>query len=475
MSSGRTVAPGIRPDSVMNEDPDQLFEVMGILGRGSYGLVCACKDVKGNMYAIKFIEVALEKEQNALLQKEIDVLQELTGSPHCVQYYGCYMKDTTLLIVMEYCEGGAVLDIMNVCHVTMPEEAIAAIIAHVVEGLVFLHSHKLMHRDVKAANVLLTAAGEPKLADFGVSAKLKSTVCRATTCVGSPYWMSPEVIKGVPYSFKADVWSLGITCIEMAEGKPPFFNVNPYKVIFTIVAKPPSTLSQPNNWSPEFNRFIARCLVTNPEQRPNAADLLSDPFIEKGKSVPSECMKYLVAQCLPDLQAHRAQQAALLNETPQGNTNPSSTVHLTRPGSQIGLLKSGSFCYTQSDTATSTFGTSSSQIATTPASTPSSRRKSSSHRKSTRGTAEGPGATTLDPAAQSATATNLSTDTNANSSGSSSPTSNNSTAANSTTTTTATDTNTNQGSSSRHTHTHVHHHHRNSRNATNLVSASSAH
>jgi len=252
----------LRKEEISQDDPEEVFEMIDIIGEGAYGLICTCRNVNTNqVYAIKFLEIDDEDEEN--LQKEIDILKESIQCPYIVKYHGCYLKENTLMIVMEFCDGGSCLDIMNSCKRTFSEDQIASIVAQMIQGLVYLHSHKILHRDIKAGNVLLTSEGKAKLADFGVSAKLVHTWQKKNTMVGSPYWMAPEVIsqkKKEGYDSKTDIWSLAITAIELAEGKPPLFDIASLRVIFLIPARDPPTMKEPERWSPEFNDFIATCL-----------------------------------------------------------------------------------------------------------------------------------------------------------------------------------------------------------------------
>jgi len=218
------------------------------------------------------------------LAQEIDILKEAGESPYVVNYFGCYLKDSTLLIVMEYCDGGSVTDIIRDCKKSLNEEQITSIIACTVQGLIFLHSRNILHRDLKAANVLLTSDGIAKLADFGVSAKLQHTLQKKKTVVGSPYWIAPEIItksKADGYGMKADIWSLGITAYEMAEGEPPHFDVPSMRVIFIIPKKDPPTLPDRSKWTEDFHNFLATCLQKEASHRPTAKELLEHPFVKK--------------------------------------------------------------------------------------------------------------------------------------------------------------------------------------------------
>jgi len=301
--------PLLRRDSISPDDPEEVFEMIDIIGEGAYGLICTCKNVNQNkIYAIKFLEIDEEDEEN--LQKEIDILKESLSCPHIVQYYGCYLKDNTLMIVMEFCDGGSALDLMNSIKKTFTEDQIASLCAQMIQGLAYLHSHKILHRDINAGDVLLTSEGRAKLADFGVSAKLVHTHQRQHTMVGSPYWMAPEVIsqkKKEGYDMKTDIWSLGITAIELAEGKPPLFDIASLRVIFLIPARDPPVLKEATKWSPEFHKFLATCLQKDPDKRPSATDLLNDPFIQRGleKENDPTILRDLVIASLPLLKEAR--------------------------------------------------------------------------------------------------------------------------------------------------------------------------
>jgi serine/threonine protein kinase len=185
---------------------------------------------------------------------------------------------------MEYCAAGSVSDIMHVRKKTLTEEQIAIVIKSTLQGLAYMHSHMKIHRDIKAGNILLNSRGEAKLADFGVSGQLSNSTAKRNTVIGTPYWMAPEVIQESGYGVSADIWSLGITCIEMAQGYPPYNNIHPMRAIFVIPSRPPPTLEQKEKFSDEFNEFIALCLVKKPEERMTATQLLETPFIKHAKS-----------------------------------------------------------------------------------------------------------------------------------------------------------------------------------------------
>jgi STE20-like kinase len=171
----------------------------------------------------------------------------------------------------------------------LTENQIRYVCHEICKGLEFLHKNKVIHRDLKAGNVLLTLDGDVKLADFGVSAKNKHTLQKRDSFIGTPYWMAPEVVmcetfRDNPYDYKADIWSLGVTLIEFAQMEPPNHQMAPMRVLLKIQKADPPKLDKPSIWSKEFNDFIAYCLTKDPAQRPNASDLLNHPFIKNFES-----------------------------------------------------------------------------------------------------------------------------------------------------------------------------------------------
>ncbi|EGG22468.1 protein serine/threonine kinase [Cavenderia fasciculata] len=271
------------PDETMSrKDPEKFFQIVEKLGEGSYGSVWkAINKATGIPVAIKRIAVDNDLED---MEKEINFMKQCKSN-YIITYHCSFRKDNEIWIVMEYCGAGSVCDAMKITTKTLSEEQIAVVSKDVLQGLAYLHSVRKIHRDIKAGNILLNNMGESKLADFGVSGQLSDTMAKRQTVIGTPFWMAPEVIQEVGYDYKADIWSYGITCIEMAEGKPPLFNVHPMRVIFMIPnpTRPPPKLSEPERWSNEFNDFLAKCLTRKPEQRPSADELLKHPFITRAR------------------------------------------------------------------------------------------------------------------------------------------------------------------------------------------------
>ncbi|XP_054610405.1 serine/threonine-protein kinase TAO1-like [Dunckerocampus dactyliophorus] len=262
------------------EDPEKLFSDLREIGHGSFGAVYFAHDVRTNeVVAIKKMSYS-GKQSNEKWQdiiKEVKFLQRIRH-PNSIEYKGCYLREHTAWLVMEYCLGSA-SDLLEVHKKPLQEVEIAAITHGALQGLAYLHSHNMIHRDVKAGNILLTEPGQVKLADFG-SASIASP---ANSFVGTPYWMAPEVILAMDegqYDGKVDVWSLGITCIELAERKPPLFNMNAMSALYHIAQNESPTL-QSSEWTDYFRNFVDSCLQKIPQDRPHSDDMLGHAFLQR--------------------------------------------------------------------------------------------------------------------------------------------------------------------------------------------------
>ncbi|KAF2652094.1 Pkinase-domain-containing protein [Lophiostoma macrostomum CBS 122681] len=263
-------------------DPTLLYEKQHCIGGGSFGKVYKGVDKRtGEVVAIKVIDMEDAEDEIEDIMTEVSILSAME-SDHVTKYIGSYTLGTNLWIVMEFCSGGSCADLMKPGPIQ--EQEIAVILREVLLGLIYLHEDGKLHRDVKAANILVDAKGHVKLADFGVSGQLTATMTKKNTFVGTPFWMAPEVIKQSGYDGKADIWSLGITAIEFAKGEPPFADIHPMKVLF-LIPKHDSPELTGNQWSSAFKEFIDLCCYKDPRHRPTAKQLLQHSFIRKaGKS-----------------------------------------------------------------------------------------------------------------------------------------------------------------------------------------------
>uniref|UniRef100_A0A8C4H482 non-specific serine/threonine protein kinase n=1 Tax=Dicentrarchus labrax TaxID=13489 RepID=A0A8C4H482_DICLA len=279
-------------------NPNDIWEIIGELGDGAFGKVYKAKNKEtGALAAAKQIETKCEDELEDYMV-EIDILAKCDHR-YIVKLLDAFYHDNKLWIMIEFCPGGAVDATMLELDRGLTEPQIKVVCRQMLEALVYLHSMKIIHRDLKAGNILLMLDGDIKLADFGVSAKNNKTLQRRDSFIGTPYWMAPEVVmcetmKDAPYDYKADIWSLGITLIELAQIEPPHHELNPMRVLLKIAKSEPPTLEQPHKWSKDFKDFLKKALDKNPETRPTAAQLMEHPFVRSVTS--NRPLRELVAE-----------------------------------------------------------------------------------------------------------------------------------------------------------------------------------
>ena len=285
-------------------NPEDLFTLINPIGHGAFGSVYkAIHNSTNKTYAIKIIDYSKDnnKENNNIInfnyfsvQQETSIMRLVKDSKYIVKYYGSYFsrKSNTLWLILEYCSSGSANDLMFSMNRTFSEVELATIMEMVLQGLALIHKKNLIHRDIKGANILLSEDGYAKLGDFGVGAQLSSEKYRMSK-KGSPYWMSPQIASNLKYDFKTDIWSLGITCIELLEGEPPFSQLKPSNVMEKISKEPPriNEMIDLNEHTSQFKSFIEHCLEVDPKKRFTAEELLKHEFIKKF----SKGRKYMIS------------------------------------------------------------------------------------------------------------------------------------------------------------------------------------
>lgn len=262
-----------------------MLEVLNKIGKGSSCCVYKAQDKKtGEIYALK---QSLSPDNESLFKKEIMIYRLFNNeSPYIIKYYDCFKAKNEenkkcLYLQLEYCQYGSIRDIIKHARkkdIVMTETEISSVIYMVLLGIKFIHSKKLINRDIKGRNILITKDGEVKLCDFGICRIYHKNRMKEIRG-GSPYWMAPEILKKEEYNQNIDIWALGITCIELAEFEPPYSDFGSNEVIKQIIKSPPQGLSKPKKWSKEFNDFIRQCLLLDKNKRPMADELLKHDFI----------------------------------------------------------------------------------------------------------------------------------------------------------------------------------------------------
>ncbi|ORC83606.1 protein kinase [Trypanosoma theileri] len=302
---------------ISDTEPEELYEELGPIGVGNYGSVIKARNRQTQEIAAIKLVLLVDKDERDFVQREISILKKCVH-PNIVRYYGAHKSLSKLWIVMEYCEGGSVDMVYKVLRQPLPEPLIAYVCRQVLLGLQYLHANRKIHRDIKGGNILLTRDGDVKLADFGVSTELTHSLSRRNTFVGTLLWMSPEAILELDYDEKADLWSLGITLIEMAEGAPPYLDTHPARALFMIPKVDPPTLHDKERWSPQMVLFLKRLLTKDHNMRPTAAMMLNDPFVQPENIGTKEQMKAIIDEVL-------AKKEAMGPQRLHGDTNSSAT------------------------------------------------------------------------------------------------------------------------------------------------------
>ena len=300
-------------------NPEDLFTLLYPIGHGAFGTVYkALHNSSNQVYAIKIIDYSKDnnKENNNIIdynynsvQQETSLMRKVDKSDYIVKYYGSYFsrKSNTIWLILEYCSSGSAIDLMLSMDRTFSEVEVATIMEMILKGLILMHKENLIHRDIKGANILISEEGYAKLGDFGVG-ELLSEKKYSISKKGSPYWMSPQVASSTKYDYKTDIWSLGITCIELLEGEPPFSDMKPNNVMERISKKPPTPceIIDLNEHTPEFQNFVEHCLEKDPNKRFSAKELINHEFIRKF-SKGRKYLKNLVKEYQADVEKFRVE------------------------------------------------------------------------------------------------------------------------------------------------------------------------
>lgn len=227
-----------------------------------------------------------------------------------VNYLETFATSSEICIVMEYVGGGSLTDTIGV-SIEMPEVLIAYVCKQVLQGLSYVHRSHRIHRDIKSDNILVDSSeGKVKIADFGFAIGLTSDTSTRNSVVGTPYWMAPELIKGQEYGCGIDIWSLGITAIEMAQGEPPLMREKPLRALLLISVKPsPKLKNKEGNYSKTFEHFIAQCLNQDVEKRATAEELLMHPFIATAPTPGGKEFSEYASRVIEEKRLARAERA----------------------------------------------------------------------------------------------------------------------------------------------------------------------
>ncbi|KAH3764892.1 STE20 family protein kinase [Pelomyxa schiedti] len=304
-------------------DPMSLFELQYELGKGAYATVHKARHREsGYVMAIKVLPIAGNLEHIKELQSEIDVLKKCR-SPQIVSYFGSMVSGSDLWIMMEHCGGGSVKDMTKAAMDTLSEPQLAFVCCETLKGLVHLHSINVIHHDIKAGNILVTEEGQVKIADFGLSQQYQDMrSITAADFVGSPLYMSPEVLRKSNYNSKTDIWSLGITVIEMAEGSPPNMQMCSFDLLIAAIDRAPPRLAKPHFWHKDLVDFVSKCLTREMDKRPDAISMLLHPFLQQNGG-PDSIRTFVAASTR---QRQPQPPATTTPNTPNNtNTTPTST------------------------------------------------------------------------------------------------------------------------------------------------------
>lgn len=330
---------------ILKKDPDEFYTKVTPLGTGSFGTVYKSKHKASEiLYAIKSVKPN-ERHDAEDLMTEIGFLRHCKSDWVCGFYEG-YLFNEKLILVLELFDSGSVHDVLKMAKVKFQEPFMLEIFTQALLALEFLESRRVMHRDIKAGNILLTNQGQAKLCDFGVSRYFKTVEEQTKTIIGTPYWMAPEIVLQMGYTYNADIWSLGVTLIEMNDGNPPFSRIDPVRAMFIAQRRPPPKFSKPRDLSSEMLSLLEKCVVKDKAVRMTSSQLLADPFISPiasrlTKATPqgaSAIVKVVVEENIAKVMEFR-QNTKFIDDDNIGSDGNSTKGESTQGGSFIHIGK----------------------------------------------------------------------------------------------------------------------------------------
>ncbi|KAI5798996.1 kinase-like domain-containing protein [Geopyxis carbonaria] len=271
------------------------YTVLELIGKGSFGSVYkAIHNETKQLYAVKSLDLDQHDEEIKDIQKEIGLLSHLKAgdAPNITNYHGSYLLGTRLWVIIDFCSGGSMRTLMKAGPIA--EKFICIVVRETLTALGYLHKNGIIHRDIKAANILVNQDGRVQLCDFGVSAQIAGKNGKRQTFVGTPQWMAPEALSGGLYDSRIDIWSFGITVIEMAKQNPPLHNVLPHRAVDIIPKLPPPRL-EGGTWSNALREFVALCLNEVPEDRATVEELQKSKLVRAAKA-PTTVMRELITR-----------------------------------------------------------------------------------------------------------------------------------------------------------------------------------
>ncbi|OHT07990.1 STE family protein kinase [Tritrichomonas foetus] len=266
-----------------NTKPEEIFQVIKVIGEGGFGTVVQLFHTPSSQFmAGKNVheKLLLSEKNKKMLKDEIKLMRSI-NSHYTIQYYGTVLLNGNMTILMEYCKQGSFRDLLDFRNEVLSEDQISIVMSDLINALLVLQKHRIVHRDIKAANILLSQNGYCRVTDFGISRQFEENQTFTMTSVGTPYWMAPEAINNQMYSYPVDIWGMACTAVELAEGAPPYCELEPVQAMQKISMKGFPPMRYEEHFSEDFKDFVYSCGKMNPSDRPTLSALTQHPFIKR--------------------------------------------------------------------------------------------------------------------------------------------------------------------------------------------------